>query len=603
VAANRTDDRVVADRYVRLERLGHGGFGVVWRAHDSLLQRDVAIKEIHFPEALGADERAALRERVLREARAAARLNHPGAVTVFDVVEEDDRPVIVMELVDAPTLDEVVERNGPLDVRRAAAIGLSALEALTAAHEHGIVHRDVKPANVMVHPTGRVQLADFGIASIIDDPKVTSSGQLAGSPSYMAPEQAGSRSAGPATDLWGLGATLYYAVEGRPPFEKDAAISTLASVVTDEPRRMERAGALAPLLSDLLVKDPARRPTAGDVARRLVEIADGHADPSPTAELDLTVAPAPTALAPTDPTPTPPQAAGAAPPSAPAAAALPPPSPPPPAAAPPPSPPAAGPPPSPPVATAPPPPAATPPPSPPQTDSHPPPPPAAAPPAEPLRPPPPASASAGIGRPKARERRPMRGPLTPASQLGVPLAFVAILLVVGLVILVGARANRANSGHPSGNGTPAATAAVPADWVSYRDPSTGFTISHPPTWTVTTNGTLTDIRDPATDAYLRIDHVQPPGPSPEGAWETYEPSFAAANDGYQRIQITPTTFKGYRAAIWEYTYVDGVPLHAVDLGFVAGSYGFALNFQTHSSDWVAMQPYFEHFKGSFQVPS
>jgi hypothetical protein len=191
---------------------------------------------------------------------------------------------------------------------------------------------------------------------------------------------------------------------------------------------------------------------------------------------------------------------------------------------------------------------------------------------------------------------------------GGPLAIVAILLVVGLIALVAARANRtptasgakASGGGSSGSG---GAAPVPADWVSYRDPSTGFTISYPPTWTISTNGTLTDIRDPVTNAYLRIDHVQPPGPSPVGAWQTYEPTFAAQNSGYQRVQITATTFKGYRAAIWEYTYVDGVALHAVDLGFVAGSYGFALNFQTHASDWDRMQPYFQHFKDSFKAPS
>jgi len=336
VGARQTADTAVADRYVRREPLGHGGFGVVWRAHDSLLQRDVAIKEIHFPELLGEEEKAHLRERVLREARAAARLSHPGAVTVFDVIEEDGQPFIVMELVDAPTLAEVVERDGPLDVRRAAALGVGMLDALTAAHAHGIVHRDVKPANVMVHESGRVQLADFGIASIIDDPKVTSSGHLAGSPSYMAPEQAENRPAGASTDLWGLGATLYFAVEGEPPFERDGAIATLASVVTDEPRPMRRAGALTPLLRDLLNKDPAARPTTGDVGRRLLDLTADSADPTPTAELDasaihsavtppapdhdITVTGMPPVTGDTEPSPTPappPPAAAPTPPPAP----------------------------------------------------------------------------------------------------------------------------------------------------------------------------------------------------------------------------------------------------------------------------------------------
>ena len=180
--ARPADDQLVAGRYAWRERLGRGGFGVVWRAHDTLLQRDVAVKAIELPPVLDDEEQARVRGKVLREARAAARLNHPGLVTVFDVVEEDGRPLIVMELVKAPTLAQLVARDGPLSDERAAAIGLEVLDALDAAHAEGIIHRDVKPANVMVSESGHVQLTDFGIASIIDDPKVTSSGSVAGSP-------------------------------------------------------------------------------------------------------------------------------------------------------------------------------------------------------------------------------------------------------------------------------------------------------------------------------------------------------------------------------------------------------------------------------------
>ncbi|MDQ4132129.1 MAG: serine/threonine protein kinase, partial [Actinomycetota bacterium] len=271
MAARGTDD-LVYGRYARRQPLGRGGFGVVWRAHDTLLQRDVAIKEIELPGVLDPADVAALREKVLREARTAARLSHPGAVTVYDVIEEDGRPLIVMELVDAPTLADLVEREGPFSDRRAATIGLEVLDTLTAAHGRGIVHRDVKPANVMINPEGRVQLADFGIASIIDDPKVTSSGAVAGSPSYMAPEQAQSHGTGPATDLWGLGATLYFAVEGVAPFDKGAAIPTLTAVVNEPPRAIERATILGPLIGDLLAKDPEARPDPGDVRRRLEEV-------------------------------------------------------------------------------------------------------------------------------------------------------------------------------------------------------------------------------------------------------------------------------------------------------------------------------------------
>jgi len=162
----------------------------------------------------------------------------------------------------------------------------------------------------------------------------------------------------------------------------------------------------------------------------------------------------------------------------------------------------------------------------------------------------------------------------------------------------------ANAPRPPGSPTENSAAAVPADWVAYQDPTTGFSISHPPSWSVSTNGTLTDFRDPSSGAYLRVDHRQPPGPSPEGAWYDYEPTFAAQNSNYQRIRITPTTYQGFPAATWEFTYGGGgADLHAVDLGFIAGDYGFALNFQTPASQWDRMQPVFDAFKASFKAPA
>ena len=215
VPDNRLAHQVVADRYELLERVGRGGFGVVWRACDTLLQRHVAVKEIHIPGFLNPEDRVGLREKVLKEARAAARLDHPGAVTVFDVIDDDGIPVIVMELVEAPNLSELVAERGPLAPAEAARIGLDVLEVLIAAHARGIVHRDVKPGNVMVAESGRVRLGDFGVAAILDDPSVTSSGAVTGSPAYMAPEQATNKGAIPESDLWSLGATIYFAVDGR----------------------------------------------------------------------------------------------------------------------------------------------------------------------------------------------------------------------------------------------------------------------------------------------------------------------------------------------------------------------------------------------------
>jgi serine/threonine protein kinase len=269
MAGPQTENRVVADRYALRSILGRGGTGVVWRGEDTLLERPVAIKTVELPVTLPDDELEPTRQRVLREARAAARLSHPSAVTVYDVVEEHDRVYLVMELVEAPTLSEVVVREGPLDPAAAARLGLNLLEPLEAAHAEGIVHRDVKPSNVMVLDSG-VKLADFGIASVKSDPSLTRTGMLLGSPPYMAPEQAEGAPSDDATDLWGLGATLYFAVEGHPPFGPGDPLPTLMSVVNEDPRPVRRAGRLAPVLDALLTKDPARRPTAAE-AHSLLE--------------------------------------------------------------------------------------------------------------------------------------------------------------------------------------------------------------------------------------------------------------------------------------------------------------------------------------------
>jgi serine/threonine protein kinase len=263
--ARPVTDRVIADRYALIAPLGRGGMGVVWRAQDAVLGREVAIKEVVFPAAMPEQERRPARARVMREARAAARLNHPAAVTLYDVVQDQGVTFIVMELVNAPTLADLVREGGPLPVERVAGIGVQVAGALEAAHQAGIVHRDVKPGNVMVGERGTAKLADFGIASVQGDPQLTSTGLVIGSPAYMAPEQARGEASGPPADFWALGATLFYAVEGQPPFDCGTSIATLAAVVNDPPRRPERAGPLTPLLTALLDKDPTSRPTGPKV--------------------------------------------------------------------------------------------------------------------------------------------------------------------------------------------------------------------------------------------------------------------------------------------------------------------------------------------------
>ena len=276
-----TDRRLVAGRYVLGGPLGQGGMGTVWRAEDLLLGRPVAVKEVELPAGGGAGA-GVLRERALREARAAARLNHPGVVTLHDVVEADGRLFLVMELVRAPTLRELVDRSGPLIPAAAARAGLELVDALEAAHAAGIVHHDVKPANVMVAPDGRVKLADFGIASLQEDTQRTLTGAVRreatvvfGSLPYVAPEQAAGGPAGAAADLWALGATLWFAVEGAAPFERGHPAATLAAILSDPPGHPARAGPLAPVLLALLDKDPSRRPPAPAVRHMLAPVAAG----------------------------------------------------------------------------------------------------------------------------------------------------------------------------------------------------------------------------------------------------------------------------------------------------------------------------------------
>jgi Protein kinase domain/Domain of unknown function (DUF4352) len=306
------DRRLVAGRYVLGGPLGRGGMGTVWRADDVLLGRPVAVKEVELPGGPSGAGREALRERALREARAAARLNHPGVVTLHDAVEADDHLFLVMELVEAPTLRDLVDGSGPVGHAAAARIGLELLDALDAAHRAGIVHHDVKPANVMVTAGGRVKLADFGIASLQDDTQRTLTG-AAGAPGagdraltaafgslpFVAPEQARGEHAGPAADLWALGATLWFAVEGVAPFERAGPAATLGAILHDPPGRPARAGPLEPVLLALLVKDPARRPRATDLRRMLDPLATGTAIPSPP--VAGTPAPVPTARLPGGP--------------------------------------------------------------------------------------------------------------------------------------------------------------------------------------------------------------------------------------------------------------------------------------------------------------
>ncbi|MEV6049877.1 serine/threonine-protein kinase [Streptomyces sp. NPDC052107] len=304
-------ERVIAGRYRLLSPLGEGGMGTVWRARDEVLHREVAVKEVRAPAGLPASDVERMYARLEREAWAAARVANRNVVTVYDVAMEGGRPWIVMELVRGLSLADQLEAEGPLAPQRAAHIGAEVLSALRAAHAAGVLHRDVKPANVLLANDGRVVLTDFGIASVEGSSALTMTGEVIGSPEFLAPERALGRTPGPESDLWSLGVLLYAAVEGVSPFRYDTPISTLRAVVDEELPPPHRAGPLAPVIEGLLRKDPAERLVAERAEHDLRIVAAGGA-PSGGGTPRAATMPVPPYTAPTvaaphrQPSPTPP---------------------------------------------------------------------------------------------------------------------------------------------------------------------------------------------------------------------------------------------------------------------------------------------------------
>jgi serine/threonine protein kinase len=500
-------DRKVAGRYELGNQVGRGGMSRVWHATDRVLDRVVAVKEVHLagPE----DLRDRARARALREARAGAGVPHRSVVTVFDVIDDDDRVYIVMELVDGESLAERVDRTGPLSPEAAAGIGAAVAEALQVAHHRGVIHRDVKPSNVMLAKDGAVKLTDFGVASLRDDTGLTLTGQVMGSPLYMAPEQAEGRTARPETDVWGLGVTLYFALEGRSPFEGDHPLAVLSSVVNEEAPTSPRAGPLGPVIGSLLRKEPADRPPLAEVTTTLGRVARRTPPAEGTRELEP-VRPDAEITAPVTP-----------------------------------------------------------------------------------------ADELFEAEPELQEPAPAGSPRRGWAVAAV-LAGVAAIVAAAVLLMPG-------SDEPGGAGRPSPSPrirAVPANWSTYTDPSTGWRVAHPPTWQVQRNDESSiDFEDPASGTYLRVDWTDQPGASPVGAWEEYSQEFAAQHDGYREIRIEPTRFKGFEAAEWEFTYREGgATHHAIDLGFVTGDHGFALFFQTEAGDWKASQNIFEAIQASFRAP-
>ncbi|POX54634.1 serine/threonine-protein kinase [Streptomyces sp. Ru72] len=267
---------LLAGRYRLVDSIGSGGMGRVWRAHDEVLHRAVAIKELTAALYVTESDRAVLLARTHAEARAAARINHSAVVTVHDVLEHDNRPWIVMELVEGGSLADAVKERGRVEPSEAARIGVWVLRALRAAHSAGVLHRDVKPGNVLLAADGRVLLTDFGIAQVEGDTTITRTGEIVGSVDYLAPERVRGHDPGPASDLWALGATLYTAVEGRSPFRRTSPLTTMQAVVEEDVAEPEHAGPLGPVITALLQKDPAHRPGADETEQMLAEAAEGR---------------------------------------------------------------------------------------------------------------------------------------------------------------------------------------------------------------------------------------------------------------------------------------------------------------------------------------
>jgi eukaryotic-like serine/threonine-protein kinase len=273
---NQMKGLLLAGRYRIADSIGSGGMGRVWRAHDEVLHRAVAIKELTASLYVADSDRAVLLARTRAEARAAARINHSAVVTVHDVLEHDNRPWIVMELVEGNSLADAVKEQGRIEPHEAARVGVWVLRALRAAHAAGVLHRDVKPGNVLLGRDGRVLLTDFGIAQIEGDSTITRTGEVVGSVDYLAPERVRGHDPGPSSDLWALGATLYTAVEGRSPFRRTSPLSTMQAVVEEEAEEPQYAGTLGPVITALLRKEPAQRPNADEAEQMLAEVAEGR---------------------------------------------------------------------------------------------------------------------------------------------------------------------------------------------------------------------------------------------------------------------------------------------------------------------------------------
>jgi tRNA A-37 threonylcarbamoyl transferase component Bud32 len=570
--------------------------GLVWQARDELLGRDVAVKEIIRPPHLDAAEWDLAEQRAQREAQMAARLSHPNVVGIYDVVTEDDRPWIIMELVPYRSLRDRVQADGPLNPAEAARVGLGILSALRAAHQAGVLHRDVKPANVLIAPEGRVVLTDFGIARATDSPVLTGTGVLVGSPSYISPERARGRRAAAPADLWALGACLYAAVEGKPPFEREGALASLTAVVTDEPDPPAHAGPLWPVISGLLRKDPDQRLGADEAAAKLRQLV-GDDGPEPLGAVPIApelpeAAGTPEATSAdgvaevtgsgdvggTDGAGRPLGVGevGAAEAGEVGAAGV--------------------------------------------GESE------GVPGAVGLGT---AAASRSAEAPEATgEDGPARGGKASGRARGL-LAASAVIVVIAAVVVGLVLSSRGSPGShraappvtshsatarpspsPSGRSSPSPSAsasggssAVPAGYHRFTN-STGFSIGVPAGWPISHVGEDVYIRDPSdSGVFLLIDQSDQPQPNALADWKQQAASRQGSYPDYHLLRLQSVSYaQAEQAADWEFTYDrDGVPVHILNRNVLANaSHAYALYWSTPDSDWTADYHYFQAFATTFR---
>ena len=547
-------------RYRLRAVLGSGGMGAVWLASDELLHRDVAVKEIFWPTEVDEPEREKLRQRALREARTAASIDHPNIIGVYDVVEEDERPWIVMQLARYPSLSEAVREDGRLPPARVAHIGLEILAAISAGHAAGVLHRDVKPSNVLLGPDDQVVLTDFGMAVADGSPALTTSNVLIGSPSYMAPERARGQPGTRAADLWSLGATLYTAVEGRPPFDREGAMAVLTAVVADDPDPPQHAGGLWPAISGLLRKDPQERLSAAEAEALLRPIAElAHSASTP---LEEQTSPLPEDIPPPLPEPAALPVIALRPDDVPGQ------------------------------------------PSPPHRS--------------------PGDGSPRIlPRPRwlaSRWRRPrwlaiaVAGAAVVAGAVAIPLADAhspAGRSVSGSHHSATPAASHPADTKPAPKSTSSPKSsptrsdgvltALPAGWVWYHDP-TGFSIGMPRGWQVTHRSVYIYIQDPSGADFLIIDQTTHPQPNALEDWRQQEAARRSTFADYHLIRLQAVSYpQAEQAADWEFTFdQSGQPTHVLNRNILVDSHhACALYWSTPADQWSADYHLFEVFAASF----